>query len=444
MSSKSARKPLSLALRLTLLYGALVLTLIVTVVLSLRAAIFAENTADFDSNLQESFDRTHKYRTILPTQVDPDDNRISLRVLTPAGDVYFESKWMRSEMPASKFLPPGQSTQITLADGRWFTLVQGVREGWVYQFGLDRSDVQKVERTTYALSALIGLPVLFLALGVGYALARAGLRPVGQLAHRIQSVSSATPAHAFDPGPLPRELAPVGASFASVFARLSGTLSRLDAFAGDVAHELRTPLHRLRTSAELALAGEKPAEELRAALSSIVDEADALATLIERFLLLARLEDPRQALLLSEVDLPAELTDVTDFFSASAHAKGVAIKALAAAPIIWPLDRSLFQRAISNLLANALAHTPAGGTISLDARVEPAGLVVSVTDTGVGIDPQRLQGLLDRTGGRHAAGASAGLGLLIVRRIAELHHGSLEIDSAPGKGVIATMRFVST
>ncbi|MFA6045347.1 MAG: ATP-binding protein [Phycisphaerales bacterium] len=440
MSSKSARKPLSLALRLTLLYGALVLALIITVVLSLRAAIFASNNADFESNIQESFDRIHKYRNILPTQVDPDDNRVSLRVLTPSGEVFFESKWMQRELPASAFPPPGQSTQITLADGRWFTLVQGVREGWVYQFGLDRSDVQKVERTAYTLASLIGVPLLLLALGAGYALARAGLRPVERLAHKVQSVSGSPAAQAFDPGPLPRELEPVGTSFASVFARLSGTLSRLDAFAGDVAHELRTPLHRLRTSAELALAGEKSTEDLKAALGAIIDDADGLATLIERFLLLARLEDPRQALRPADVNVASELRDIEDFFGPVAHSKRIRLRAQAPDDLRWNLDRSLLQRAISNLAANALAHTPAEGFVDLRAHVEQGELVISVTDNGPGVEPARLQSLLDRTGGRHSAGASAGLGLLIVRRIAELHHGSLVLHSPPGGGFIAAIK----
>jgi two-component system, OmpR family, heavy metal sensor histidine kinase CusS len=106
------------------------------------------------------------------------------------------------------------------------------------------------------------------------------------------------------------------------------------------------------------------------------------------------------------------------------------------------LDRTLFQRALGNLLTNALTHTPEGGRVIVSASSGPDGLVVSVSDTGIGIAPEHLPRLFDRfyrPDPARSSGQGVGLGLAIVESVAELHGGRASIASRPGAGCVVTL-----
>jgi two-component system heavy metal sensor histidine kinase CusS len=125
---------------------------------------------------------------------------------------------------------------------------------------------------------------------------------------------------------------------------------------------------------------------------------------------------------------------------------GIALKVTAEGPVVANLDRILLQRAVGNLVANALAHTPAGGTVTLAARSQAGGaVVVEVADTGCGIAPEHLPHVFDRffraDQARTGSDGRVGLGLAIVRGIALLHGGSASIDSTPGRGTRVTLVF---
>jgi two-component system heavy metal sensor histidine kinase CusS len=140
----------------------------------------------------------------------------------------------------------------------------------------------------------------------------------------------------------------------------------------------------------------------------------------------------------------AELNDVREFFAPVAAEMGVAVQVVAKEGLTFAIDRALFQRAVSNLVGNALAHTPAQGEVSLSAEADQAGLRVTVADTGTGIMPEDLQHLFDRffrSRAARASGRGVGLGLAIVRRVTELHGGKVTVESEPGRGTIVHMDF---
>jgi len=161
---------------------------------------------------------------------------------------------------------------------------------------------------------------------------------------------------------VPRELAAVAGGFNQVMDRRSGVVTQLDQFAADVARELRTPVHNLRTAAELTLSADRPGNEYRQVLGGVVEEADRLARLIDRLLLLARLSDPRVGLEREAADLSSELGNIRDFFEPAATEAGIDLAVVVTPRLNYPVGRSLLQRAVSNLVANALAHTPAGAS----------------------------------------------------------------------------------
>jgi two-component system heavy metal sensor histidine kinase CusS len=140
----------------------------------------------------------------------------------------------------------------------------------------------------------------------------------------------------------------------------------------------------------------------------------------------------------------AELAAVREFFEPSAAEAGVALQVAAPEGLSFPLDRALFQRAISNLVNDALAHTPAGGRVRLSAEATDGGLRVTVADTGRGISPDDLPHLFDcfyRSRAARTAAQGVEFGLAIVRRVAELHCGAVTVERELGRGTAVRMTF---
>ncbi len=218
-------------------------------------------------------------------------------------------------------------------------------------------------------------------------------------------------------------------------------------FSADIAHELRTPVNNLRGEAEVALGKPRSPEEYRDTLGSCLEECGRLAGLIDSLLFLARAENPKTQVEKEHVNVTRELAAVRDFYEPAADDAGVKLDVLARDGVFAELNRPLFQRAVGNLVLNALAHTRPGGTISLSATVtEGEGIVgVDVADDGCGIDAVHLPYLLDRfyrvDAARTSTAGGVGLGLAIVNVIVELHGGSVVIASQVGHGTRVTLRF---
>src|SRR5262249_38906544 len=149
-------------------------------------------------------------------------------------------------------------------------------------------------------------------------------------------------------------------------------------------------------------------------------------------LFLARAEDPRHQIQREPLEVTHELATVAEFYEASASEAGVNVEVKVDGPLPAQLNRTLFQRAVGNLLDNSIAHTPRGGRITLAACRVNGQIRIDVADTGEGIPPEHLPRVFDRlyrvAGDRSKNSGGAGLGLAIVRSIASSHGGSVEIE----------------
>jgi two-component system, OmpR family, heavy metal sensor histidine kinase CusS len=214
--------------------------------------------------------------------------------------------------------------------------------------------------------------------------------------------------------------------------RLDDCFSRLRQFSDDLAHELRTPMNRLLVASEVALGQARTLDEYREVLGSSVDTCARLSQLIQNLLFIARSESPRSEVNRERIELAHELSVIREFYEPLASEAGIELSTDCDAELTAEVDRSLLQRAIGNLVANAVAHTPRDGSIQIRGRNAGTALLIEVSDTGQGIAAEHLP--VDPN--RSKTDGNTGLGLAIVKSIAILHGGSVEIESVVEAGTV--------
>lgn len=212
----------------------------------------------------------------------------------------------------------------------------------------------------------------------------------------------------------------------------------------DVAHELRTPLHIIRGNLEGILDGiYGPTPEH---IEATLDETRALARLVDDLRTLSLAEAGELPLRYEPVAVDDLLADVVTSFSAQAEAAGIdlAVDASSAAPPTIQADAGRLDQVLTNLVGNALRHTPRGGHISLGAGQTDGRVHLRVADTGEGIPPEDVPFIFDRfwrgdrarTHSGSTGGASSGLGLAIAAQLVRAHGGTIEVQSKLGRGTV--------
>ncbi len=279
-----------------------------------------------------------------------------------------------------------------------------------------------------------GFGGMLLAFLMSWMLVHEALRPLRQLAASAALVTVDRLHTRMTADNVPKELAALIASLNAMLERLSSGFQRMSQYTADLAHDMRTPLGNLRGATEVALARPRSIEEYEVLLESNLEECARLSQMIESVLFLARAEHPQFVTRMQTFDAGEELTRVADYFEGIADDAGVRVRVTGGGEL--RADAELFRRAVSNLLANAVRHTPRGGEIELEAAPTPDGLRVTVANQGSHIDPAALERVFDRfyraDPARHnapASPASTGLGLAIVRTIMELHGGRAHAES---------------
>jgi two-component system heavy metal sensor histidine kinase CusS len=226
--------------------------------------------------------------------------------------------------------------------------------------------------------------------------------------------------------------------------RLQDSFSKLSRFSDDLAHELRTPINALMVTADVTLSKERTPEEYRQVLESNMEEYNRLSHIIERLLFLARVTNKDTKVERLPLDLQRELERIHELYRAMAEEQGVEI--VCQGEGIVHAEPGLFGRAVSNLLTNALHHTPHGGRITLSgARVSEHLMEVRVSNTGESIPAENLPRIFDRfyrvDSARSRSTGGVGLGLAIVKSIMDLHGGTVTVESSPNRETTFTLGF---
>ncbi|HEY8708268.1 MAG TPA: heavy metal sensor histidine kinase, partial [Burkholderiaceae bacterium] len=205
----------------------------------------------------------------------------------------------------------------------------------------------------------------------------------------------------------------------------------LSEFSGDLAHEMRTPVATLLGRTQVALSKGRTIDELRDVLAGNVEELDRLTRLIADMLFLARADQGAAVMERSQVDLAGEARRVAEFLSIVAEDRGIRVEVHGDATV--PADRILVQRAITNLLTNAIRHADAPGVVSVTVRQHDGQAIVEVANRGKGIAADQLDRVFERfvrlDASRARTDGGMGLGLAIVRSILQAHGGSVAASS---------------
>jgi two-component system heavy metal sensor histidine kinase CusS len=383
--------------------------------------------------------------------------RYFLRVVDADGRTLVETPGMNTLLPVSLFPAPGLRIDPLLPSEREVTSGKKFLIGAALAGRGDEPGARRVLHVALDVSynqvmlasyrnQLIAAFVIGTTLSafVGAGIARTGLRPLARITLATQRTTASRLHARIATQKWPDELTALAGEFDRMLDRLEDSFRRLEQCTGDMAHALRNPINNLRGEAEVLLQRARTPQEYQQTLASSLEEYDRLARMIDGLLFIARADDATTAIEKKAFQVRAEIEAVRDFYDALASEKGVRIVCEGDATLC--ADAMLVRRAISNLLANALKHTPAGGVVTVAARpIDAAAAEISVSDTGAGI-PAELTGRVferfyqvDKSRDHTAKGA--GLGLAIVKSIMRLHGGEVTLTSELGHGTKIVLHF---
>ena len=216
-----------------------------------------------------------------------------------------------------------------------------------------------MDRFRSVLALAITLAALATA-GLGWIVTRWGLSPLRQVTDMVAGISAERLADRLPATGLPTELKPLATAFNAMLARLDDSFRRLSEFSSDIAHELRTPISNLMTQTQVALSSARNKDEYKEVLYSSLEEYERMAQMVGDMLYLAQADNGLLKPGLEKVDLATETRDLFDYFEAWAEERAVALALTGSASV--PGDRLMLRRALSNLMSNAIRHTPPGQT----------------------------------------------------------------------------------
>jgi len=209
----------------------------------------------------------------------------------------------------------------------------------------------------------------------------------------------------------------------------------------NVAHDLRTPMARLRGSAETALQTSDDQAACREALADTMEESERALTMLKTLMDISEAETGTMRLDLTAVDLPDLVRDVIDLYQIVAEEKKIALNARLPDRLQVQADRNRIQQALANLLDNAIKYTGPGGNVEVAAYQKDREAILTVKDSGMGISAEDLPRIWDRLyrGDKSRNEKGLGLGLSLVKAVVRAHHGSVEVASEVGRGSVFTV-----
>jgi signal transduction histidine kinase len=287
----------------------------------------------------------------------------------------------------------------------------------------------------YSFSALLTL--FFVSLVVGWLVSGRMLRPIGQITRAVNRIQASDLSRRINLGGPDDELRRLADTFDGMLGRVDEAFESQRQFIHEASHELRNPLAVIRTNIEVTLADpDATAEDLRHTAEVVERASERMSRLVDDLLIYARKGTLSRELI--PVDVASLIDDAADEFAAPAEAAGLRLDREAPKGLWVEGDRLALRQALANLLANAVRLTPPGGGVRVRAGRQGPWVWMAVEDDGPGIEPADYERVFQRfwrgDPQESRAQGRSGLGLTIVRQIAEAHGGEVKLASEPGKG----------
>ena len=268
----------------------------------------------------------------------------------------------------------------------------------------------------------------------GWFAAHRGLAPLRRVTETARRLSARQLGERLAIDDAPLEVRDHVEAFNGMLARLEAAFQRLGDYSADIAHELRTPISNLMTQTQVALSRPRTLDEYQDILASNLEEYERIARMVSDMLFLAKADENTLAHAGEAIDLAREADALLDFYEALADERQVRIVRQGQASVQG--DRLMLRRALSNLISNALRHTPKEGQITIRIDADAAGVRLAVSNVGDPIPADQIERIFERfhrgSAQRESRGEGAGLGLAITRSIVQAHGGHITARSAEG------------
>ncbi|MDE3156061.1 MAG: HAMP domain-containing histidine kinase [Acidobacteriota bacterium] len=367
-----------------------------------------------------------------------------VRVLGPNEEAVFYSMpadWLDFDPASLPAPPPGTTSSWTMVPARHGTTeleIDSARldDGTLFQVGKSTESRDEILQRFRAVLAIGLVAMLALGLTGGAVLTRSALTPIRQLIDAVRSIIQTGQLRARVPAEAAGDaIDELGGLFNGMLDRIETLIDGMRGSLDNVAHDLRTPMMRLRGTAEVALQS-GDAEACREALAGCIEESEQVLAMLDTLMDISEAETGVMKLQQEPVRVGDLFADTVDLYADVAEEKGVALSADTGCDLHVQADRNRMRQVLANLVDNAVKYTPAGGQVTLTAAPDAARVRLTVRDTGPGIPPHDLDRIFDRLyrGDASRSERGLGLGLSLVRAIVRAHDGTVEVHSEPGRG----------
>ncbi|MBA4416698.1 MAG: hypothetical protein C0392_02130 [Syntrophus sp. (in: bacteria)] len=313
----------------------------------------------------------------------------------------------------------------------------------IVQVGSSLEDFDET-MTKLLIILIIGIPAsLSATVMVGYFMAKKALRPVDQIRKAAIKISSRNLDERIDIGGRRDELARLAETFNDMIRRLKDAFQRVNQFSIDVSHELKTPLTILKGETEVALRKDREKDDYKKILVSSLEEVDRMTRIIDDLMLLSKSDSKDMKLNIEDVALRDLIIDVCMDMKLFADKKGIVLTVNEIEDVRVKGDELKLRRMLYNIVENGIKYTQTGGTVAVSSFNNDGYVRVDVKDNGVGISEEDIKYVFDRfyqaDRSRRREGGS-GLGLSISKWIAEVHKGSIQVESQLSKGSLFSIK----
>ncbi|HET6516368.1 MAG TPA: ATP-binding protein [Thermodesulfovibrionales bacterium] len=293
------------------------------------------------------------------------------------------------------------------------------------------------EKFTLTMSCLI-----VIAAGVGWFMARRAVSSVEAVTRTARKISSGVLQERVPVTGGGDEIDQLAITFNEMLDRIQILLAELREMSDNIAHDLKSPITRIRGGAEVTLSTGKSLSDFESMAAGTVEECDRLLDMINTMLMISKTESGLSSLSHEEIDIFGLVRGACELFEPVAEDKGVSLDCDAAGRSLIAGESPMIQRMLSNILDNAVKYTPPGGSVEVSVAEDgKEGVVISVKDTGTGIPPSDLSRIFERfyRGDQSRSQEGTGLGLSLARAIARAHGGDISVTSGLNQGSAFTI-----